>query len=481
MWILTKDLIKKSEERSVKDGTFSFKELMYTAGKAAANIILHKYEIKGKKIAVVCGKGNNGGDGCVIAGILAENGGDVEIITPFGPPSTENAAFYYESLTEIKKFPSLNSDYDIIVDAVFGIGYTPKENKDIWRLFTEINLSPAIKISVDLPSGVECDTGKISGSCVKADLTVTFIALKPCFVLPFGSDYCGETVVADIGVEPIDFAYKTVEKPKLNPRKPSSHKGTFGTALLICGSYGFAGAAMLSSKAALRSGLGIAKVMLPKSIYTPFTCYLPEAVCIPAEEKSGLLKFDQKLLDKHINSCSALLFGCGSGQGEEIDKITSYLIENCTKPMVIDADGINSIAQRIELLKKHKAPIILTPHPGEMARLMKTSVPEIEANRVYYSKKLSAEYNCIVVLKGSNTVIATPTGDISFCTLGNSGMATGGSGDVLAGVIVSLLAQGYSAEASALNGVYLHSLAGDRAAEKRSRHALLPTDIIEEL
>ncbi len=481
MWILTKDLIKQSEERSVKSGAFSYKELMYIAGKSVAEEILKRYSVEDKKIAVICGTGNNGGDGAVIAQILWGSGADVEVITPFGRPTSQNALYYYDNLSEIKKASKITKDYDIIVDALFGFGYTPKESNEVRSTFEKINNSSAVKISVDIPSGVECDTGKIFKTAVKADLTVTFIAHKPCFVLPAGSDYCGEVVVADIGVKPLDFAYQTIDTPKLRERNHNSHKGTYGTALLICGSNGLAGAAMLSAKAALRSGLGIVKVMLPKSIYAPFTSFLPEAVCIPTDEADETLKFDPLLLFSNINNCSAVLIGCGSGKSKEIDQTLDYLIENCAKPIVIDADGINSLASRIELLKKHKAPIILTPHPGEMARLMNSTVLEIESDRIGYSKRLANEYNCTVVLKGSNTIVASSTGDISFCLLGNSGMATGGSGDVLAGVIVSLLSQGYSPEDSARYGVFLHSLAGDKAAEKRSRHALLPTDIIEEL
>ncbi len=482
MWVLTKDLIKESEERCVQSGTFSFKELMLRAGNAAAKAIENKYNVLGKRIAVFCGKGNNGGDGCVIAARLAESGALVTVVTPFGEPVTENAAFYCEQLNAIDKINAVQGEYDIIIDALFGIGYKAENNPEVNGIFDFINSSPALKISVDLPSGVECDTGKIAGTAVKADFTVTFIAHKPCFMLPPANEFCGEVTVADIGVKPIGKAYEIIQKPEFPERRHNSHKGTYGTALLICGSYGMAGALMLSAKAALRSGLGIVKCLLPESIYSAFTSHLPEAVCVIGQNgENGTLKYNPELLQGETEKCGAILIGCGSGKSNDVDKAVEHLIKKSEKPIVIDADGINSLAKRIDILLRHKAPIILTPHSGEMARLLNVSAGDIEENRLFYAKSFAEKYKCTLVLKGANTVVATENGDIYFNTLGNSGMATGGSGDVLAGVIVSLLAQGYDAVNAAKYGVYLHSLAGDKAAEKRSRHALLPSDIIEEL
>ncbi len=481
MSVLTKAQITKAEENAVLSGTFSFRELMYTAGTQAAAEIIKNYPVKNKRIAVVCGKGNNGGDGCVIAEHLKNHEANVTVVTPLGEPVTENAKYYYNKLT-VKKTPTLNEDFDIIIDALFGIGFKGELDENVKGLITQINNQTAVKISVDIPSGVECDSGFVGSAAVNSDLTLTFIALKPCFVLPFGSDFCGKVTVIDIGVPIINKEYEIIKKPKLNERRHNSHKGTYGTALIICGSYGMAGALMLSTKAALRSGLGIAKCLMPKSIYDIFTRFLPEAVCIPFKEtKQGTLKFSKKTLKEGIKNSNSVLFGCGIGKAKDNEKILKYLINQCNVPIVIDADGINTLSHCIELLKKSKAPIILTPHPGEMARLCKVSTAEIEVNRTKFAKQLATKYGCTVVLKGSNTLIAENNGKISFNIIGNSGLATGGSGDVLAGVIVSLSAQGYSPENSAKYGVYLHSLAGDKAVEKRSNHALIPTDIIEEL
>lgn len=482
MSVLTKTLIKESEEKAVKSGAFSFRELMPTAGTKAFEEIIKRYDVKSKKIAVLCGSGNNGGDGCVIAKKLSEYGTDVTVITPFGIPVTENALYYYNELKSIKKCDTFTDNYDIIIDAIFGIGFSREADDKTKELFCAVNKSKAVKIAIDIPSGVECDKGYVWNEAIKADLTLTFIALKPCFLLPPGSDYCGEVKVIDIGVTPLEKSYGIIKKPIFQKRNHNSHKGTYGTALLICGSYGMAGAAMLSAKSALRSGLGIAKCVVPKSIYDAFTSFLPEAVCVPCDEtENGTLDFDKIDFPRLLENCDAVLCGCGLGKGENIKKLVTYLIENCTKPLIIDADGINAIADCIEILRKSKAPIILTPHPGEMARMCKLSVSEIESDRISVAKKFAEDYGCTLVLKGSNTIVADRDGNISFNILGNPGMATGGSGDVLAGITVSLSAQGFPTVTAAKNAVYLHSLAGDKAAEKRSMHALLPSDIIEEL
>ena len=482
MSVLTRAQIVQAEENAVKSGLFSFRELMYTAGKKSAEEILSRFEVKNKKIAVLCGTGNNGGDGCVVASILNENFANVTVITPFGIPKTENALYYYNQLKNIEITNDFCGDYDIIIDALFGIGYNRAPDDFTKDLFSKINHSNAFKISIDIPSGVECDNGFVFGEAVNADLTLTFIAFKPCFVLPKGSDFCGEVKIIDIGVVPTNQTYEIIKKPTFQKRKHNSHKGTYGTAVLICGSYGMAGAAMLSAKAALRSGLGIAKCIIPESIYNAFTSYLPEAVCIPSKEtEKGILDFSKLDLNSILNDCDAVLCGCGIGKDKNTKDIVAYLIENCSKPIIFDADGINSLVGNIELLKGSKAPIILTPHPGEMARLCGTNITDIENNRVEFAKNFAKNYGCTLVLKGANTIVAESNSNISFNIIGNPGMATGGSGDVLAGIIVSLLAQGFSPAQAAKSAVYLHSLAADKAVEKRNVHSLLPSDIIEEL
>lgn len=482
MPILKKELIQLSEKAAVENGAFSFKELMYTAGTTAGEAILSRYPINSLKTIILCGNGNNGGDGFVIADYLAKSGADVTVMTPFGEPKTEQAAYYYNAMQNVKITDHLTDGYDIIIDALYGIGFHGEPTQKAAELFNQINNYNAIKISIDIPSGMECDTGKVCTTAIVADLTLTFIAAKPCFYLPEGCEFCGEICVLDIGVAPLSHSYRIIEKPVFQKRRHNSHKGTYGTALLFVGSYGMAGAAMLSAKAALRSGLGIAKCVIPKSIYSAFTAFLPEAVCLPCEEtQNGAIDFSKLCTNNLLDKCSAILCGCGSSNCSDTLKTVAFLLENSNVPIILDADGINAVSECIELLKNSKAPVILTPHPGEMARLCKTNVAEIESNRIGFAKQFAIEYGCTVVLKGSNTIVAQTNGEIHINNIGNPGMATGGSGDVLAGIMVSLVAQGFSPETSAKYAVYLHSAAADRVAIKRSMHAMLPTDIIEEL
>lgn len=481
MKVLKKALIKNAEENAVKSGIFSYVELMKNAGNKASRIINKKYDLKNKKIAVVCGNGNNGGDGFVIAQNLYQNGFDVTVIIPFGEPLTETAKHYYNRLDNIEICNTLKENYDILIDALFGIGLNRPLDSRTVDLIEQINNQNAVRISIDIPSGIACDTGEILGKCVNADLTVTFIALKPCFMLPPATDYCGEVEVADIGVEICDCSYQTIEAPVFEKRKHNSHKGTFGTALMFCGSYGMLGAAILSAKACLRTGVGIAKCVLCDSIYPTFTAAVPEAVCIPVKQtKSGSLPSNINV--KELNQkVTAVLIGCGMKNNKHTKKLLKKVLLNTKVPLVIDADGINALSENIELLKKTNAEIILTPHPAEMARLCGTTVSQVEKYRVKTAREFALKYNCNVALKGANTVVCTKKGEIFFNMNGNPGMATGGSGDVLAGITVSLLAQGLPVAKALTAAVYIHSQAADEKANILGESALLPSDIIEAL
>ncbi len=481
MNVLTRDLVKLSEENAVNCGDFSFADLMQTAGNKASEIIISNYAVKNKKVAVICGNGNNGGDGFAIANNLLENGADVSVFLPLGKPKTENALHYFSLLPQNIVGETFDGEFDFIIDAIFGIGLCRDLNNDIIELINNLNKQNAVRVAIDIPSGIDCDTGAVLGAAFKADLTVTFIAPKPCFYLPYATDFCGKIEVVDIGVKPLESDLKLLSSPILPKRPKSSHKGTFGAALLICGSYGMAGAAILATRACLKSGVGIAKCLVPKSIYPILTTAVPEAVCLPKSQnfKGVLLSFIN--LKPALSKTDAVLFGCGLSNTKHTLKLLNKLIRNCNCPIVIDADGINALANRIDLLKKANASIILTPHPAEMARLLKCDVKTVEQNRIRIARDFAKQYNCVLVLKGSNTLVAEPSGDIYINTLGNSGMATGGSGDVLSGITVSLLAQGLNPTDAAKTAVYLHSLSADNAAKITGEAGLLPSDMIEAL
>lgn len=481
MKVLTAAQIKNAEDNAVRHGIFSYAELMKKAGDAATAEILRRHNVIGKKICVMCGMGNNGGDGLVIASNLKKRGADVTLLLPMGFPMTDTSLTFKSGVDGISYTEYFDCAYDIVIDALFGIGLNRFLSEKITSLIEKINEYNCAKIAIDIPSGVFCDGGEVI-TAFRADLTLSFTSYKLCQLLPQTSEFCGETVVLDIGLPVDDYAYLTIERPKTVTRPKNSHKGTFGTALLLCGSYGMAGAQILSARAALRSGVGIVKAIVCDKNYSAFTTAVPEAVTIPVAttENGAPMVYDRTILSG-LSSSNALLIGCGLGRSEEAKKLVLRTLEKTQIPTVIDADGINAIQGGINIIRKINAPVILTPHPAEMARLCDTTTDQIEANRVKFSKKFAVENNCYLVLKGTNTIVATPNGRIFFNTTGNNGLATGGSGDVLSGMIVSRLAQGYDPLDAVLNSVWIHGAVADMLAESMPTRAMLPSDIIEGL
>lgn len=276
---------------------------------------------------------------------------------------------------------------------------------------------------------------------------------------------------------------KNIVKKAVFNRPDDANKGTLGSLLCICGSFGMAGAAIMAGKAALRCGLGLLKTALPKSIYPIAAGAIFESVFFPLEETPDgkISKNNIDFLLSEAEKSSAVLIGCGLSVCDDSEELVNSFIENCSKPLVLDADALNCVAKNPDILKKAKAPIIITPHPGEMARLVKSTPKEVNQNRAEVATDFAKEYGVVTVLKGAGTIIASPEGRVMINRTGNSGMATGGSGDVLAGMTGSLSAQGAKPFDAASAAVYLHGLAGDIAAEKLGRISMLPTDLINEI
>lgn len=481
MKVLTVPQIRSAEENAVINGVFSYSQMMENAGRAATSIISNKYDIKGKRVAIVCGVGNNGGDGFVIANALSKIGVFVTVITPLGEPKTQTAKEQFSFLPSVRVTDELTGCYDFIIDALFGIGLDRTVAGEARRAVEWMNMADCVKIAVDIPSGITSD-GKVAGIAFKADLTVTFIALKDCLLVPPASDYCGEIAVDNIGVPVSDYEYLTVDSPKFKEPDKNSHKGTFGTALLVAGSYGMCGAQILAAKSAQKAGVGIVKAAVIDKNYTTFTSSVPEAVTLPfaTDKDGGFLLSDDEVMSCLSNS-DALLIGPGMGQSFSAKQTVIKFLKNSQIPIVLDADGINAISFDINVLRGIKAPVIITPHPGEMARLVGVSVKEIQSDRIAYARNFSMKYGVITVLKGANTIIALPDGEVFINATGNYGMATAGSGDVLAGIMVSLLAKGYPPIFAAKAAVYLHGVAGDNAAKKVGKASLTAGDIITEL
>ncbi len=498
MKVFTSAQIKNIEDATVLRGISKFR-LMENAGSAAARVIRERFDLTAKKTVVVAGNGNNGGDGFVVARKIAENGGDVTVIRLMGLPISENAAAMCKKAMEIgvrvhdffddtEFAKALLVSADIVVDAVFGIGLSREVDTALSSVFSFISSLDAFKVAIDVPSGVYADSAKVNSSVISADLTVSFIGLKPCHILPPASSHCGEVINCAIGVskdvlENYDDCPQIIEPLKLAKRDKNSHKGTFGRTLLICGSYGMAGAATLSLKAALRSGVGLAFSAVPEKIYPIVATCVPEAVFLPCPtgEKDSFTADSYFSVKNAMDNADSILFGCGIKNTAENVIFLRDVLENAKCPVVIDADGINALSRNIDIIKQSAAKIILTPHPAEMARLCKVSTEEINGNRIYYAKKLALGFGVTVVLKGANTIVATEDEKIFVNLTGNPGMATGGSGDVLSGMIAALVASGLPENHAVCTAVYLHGLAGDKAANRLSKTSLLPSDIIDEL
>lgn len=291
-----------------------------------------------------------------------------------------------------------------------------------------------------------------------------------------------QLVAKDVGVPITDFVCETTSPKPLPERPQNSHKGTFGTATLLCGSYGMVGAEILAARAALRCGVGLVRAVVCEKNYAPFSAAVPEAVTLPVSTSPmGGMVVTEKQMTAALTGADSLLIGCGLGQSDAARQVVFDALRKTEVPTVLDADGINAVCGNIQFIKETKAPVIVTPHPGEMARLLGVCVAEVEQDRVGVATRFATENHCTVVLKGFRTVIAFENGRVLVNRTGCSGLATGGSGDVLSGMLVSLLAQGLSVEDAVETAVYWHGRAAESAAERLSERALLPSDVTEEL
>lgn len=491
MVVFDRDTMVAAENAAIESG-ISQENLMENAGTAAAFFICENENLKNIKVTVVCGKGNNGGDGFVIARRLAKAGARVSVVLAVSPTrlSGESLKMYERlprkvKLIEAEKDPSLADitikEGDIIVDAIFGFGFKGEAKGLDKRLIEEINGSCGYTYSVDLPSGLICDSGSVSGEAIKADCTLTFETLKPCHILPPSNAFCGKLEVLKIGISEEIMAgqkpfCRVIEKPKFPLRDKNSHKGSFGSLLSVCGSYGMPGAAILAAKSALRSGVGKLYAVCPPENYTAMAVSVPEAVFVLAD-----IEKNTKPIFENLKNVSSVLVGCGLSRSDKKAEFIKELILSAEKPIIVDADGINCTAQVIEFIKKVKADVVLTPHVGEMARLTGLGVQEIEKNRTETARKFATGYGIFLVLKGANTIVATPDGELFVNLTGTPALATSGSGDVLSGIIGSLLAQGFDTLCAVTSAVYIHGLAGERAAEKFGENGLLASDIIDNL
>lgn len=499
--VLTSNQMRIAEQAAVDLG-MNWLRLMENAGSAVAKEIRKRYKLKDKKVVIVCGKGNNGGDGYVVARKLLDDGANVRVIS-LEAPTTHSAKEMASKMInhgikpiDFQSYENLCvqyiSDCDILVDAIFGIGFIGEVSGIYKTAIATINNSKAVKISVDIPSGLSGDNNKHEGVFVAPDITITFAAYKPCHLLYPSGTLCGKVIVASIGMpeqsfdglQPIMRVVTEEQVADVMPlRKSDSHKGDFGTAALYVGSKGYAGAAAIAVNAAVKSGAGIVNAIIPNSIYGIVSSSRYEAVCTVIEaddEKAQNFENTAKIVDT-INNSTCALIGCGIGITPFSKYTVEKIVKNAEVPFVIDADALNILSKNPSLINEAKSDIIITPHPKEAARLLNITTSEVQSDRIGSAALLTEKTGAITVLKGANTIIALPNGKKYIVTDGNPGMATAGTGDMLAGMIVAFLSQGLSPTDSAICAVKLHAMSGDIAVLKTSELSLTPTDMIERL
>lgn len=501
MRVLTVENTRKLEVLANESG-ISYLQLMENAGSYCARIIRKTFENTNKRNAlVVCGKGKNGGDGFVIARKLYENGYKVNVLMAMGLPTDEESSemlsriramginiAYYNNTTD-KYF----EDAQIIVDCIFGVGFKGEPDANISSLISKINDSSATVVSIDVPSGLEGDSGKASQNAVSADMTIAVLVLKPVHVLKPSMEKCGKVVVAPLGIsekcfEQVTTTLFTVSADELKSffkkRDTDSHKGTLGTVLVIGGSYEMPNAVYFASQGAVNSGAGLVKVAFPSVAYSAIAPKTYEQILIPLEsnKKGRISQNAVKRLETELKKCSCVLIGCGMGNDEDTKAVTEFVIKNSEVPVILDADGINCLKNNIDIIDSAKADVILTPHPKEMSRIAGVTVEEIQENRGAVVKSFTKAHKSVLVLKGASTLVgSTKYDDIYVNSTGNPGMATGGSGDVLGGIVASFIAQGTDVFTSAVAGVNIHGMAGDKVTEKYSMMGNTPSLMLAEL
>jgi NAD(P)H-hydrate epimerase len=420
-------------------------------------------------VVVAAGKGNNGGDGRIVARLLEGVARDVRLLEIGG---------------------KLPSNADVIVDALFGTGLSRPVEGHAKASIEAINRSKKWVLSIDIPSGLSADTGEVLGAAVRADITVTMGRPKLGLVLPQAAPYVGRLEVVDIGIpnEVYDSLGSRTHwvtagdvKPWFVPRTPDTHKGTYGHILMIGGSETKPGSILLAGKAGLRTGAGLATIALPDKAFRKFPKNFLELMYepVPSSRQGTFAPKSWTRIAKILKGKDAVMIGPGMGVNADTKALVRQAVLKIDPPLVLDADALNALMPAD--LKKRKSPTILTPHPGEMARLTGVSTAKIQKNRIDAARDFAKRYVAIVVLKGFRTVIATPSGSVFVNSTGNPGMATAGMGDVLTGVIASLIAQGLEPEKAAVAGVFLHGRAGDRVAERLGDRGLLASDAIEEI
>ncbi len=504
MWLVTPKQMQELDRRTIQENKVPGITLMERAGTGVVTHLLQHYgSPKGKRVVVFCGKGNNGGDGFVVARLLQEKKALLKVImmTPYQELGKDAKTMYRRFTQKAKpsqifvqpneeKLKSLTHNAHLLIDGLLGTGLSSSVRDPYTTAIETINASPAYRVGIDIPSGLDSESGSTMGVAVKADLTVTFGCPKIGLYVGDAIDQVGYIEIVDIGIpeayikdlEPqTQLLSQALIRPMIPPRLPSSHKGTFGHAGIVAGSPGKAGAPALAALGALRIGTGLVTVATPETVTPIVESKLLEIMSqgLPETPEHLLGLEAYSALQSFCQNTSALGFGPGMGISPSTTELLSNLLPQLEVPCVLDADALNNLVCHLDIFSHIQQLPVLTPHPGEMARLLADSSSRtINKDRIVVARSFATQYHVILVLKGANTIIANPLGQIAICPTGNAGMASAGMGDVLTGMITGLLAQGLSSWDAAQAGVYIHGLAGDLAASSMGEPGLIASDVI---
>lgn len=480
--------MKALDTRAINDFGIPSDILMSNAAHHIASLAEEKLPKEGR-VVIFCGTGNNGGDGIAAGAELISRGACVRTFLVGERKLSGDPAEMERRLISaggrLEPFDDafvLHSD-DVVIDAIFGIGLNRPVSGAALSAIQLINSSEAYIIAADMPSGVSADTGLVLGEAVRAHSTVTFTLAKPGQLVEPGCIYCGNVSVHSIGipeelskgVESRIFAVsaKDVSLPR---RRPDTHKGDYGRDYIIAGSIGYTGAPIMAAEAALRMGAGLVYLGVPDSIYSIAAIKCTEVMPLPLPcDEDGLISWNSREpVAEMLEKADVCLAGPGLGRSYQLDYLIEHIIQKSKIPIVLDADGINAVARNIDILKQSSLPVVLTPHPGEFARLG----GDLSVGRIQAASDFAQNNRCILVLKGHRTVTALPDGRVFINTTGGPAMAKGGSGDVLAGMTAALIGQKIPAERACITAVFLHGLAGDICADALGEYSVTATDII---
>ncbi|MDD6071169.1 MAG: NAD(P)H-hydrate dehydratase [Clostridiales bacterium] len=484
-YIVTKKEMKTIDAYTTEKIGIPAAVLMERAALAVAAQVELVNEHKGR-VLVVVESGNNGGDGLAVARILMQRGYCVDVLYIGG---VKNISEQFEIQKNIlhklgvrfRKSIS-NKVYAVIVDGIFGVGLSRKIEDPQKKVIETLNQMDAVKVAIDIPSGIDGTTGEILGTAFRADYTVTFGPKKLGMFFLDGIDYCGKIVCADVGfpseaidyVKPMIYAYDNSDMDKLPKRYDNSHKGMYGRVAVIAGSKNMSGAAFLCGKAAYSTGAGLVKIYTHESNRMILQSQLPEAIMMTYQDYEGALA----CIEDAMQWATVIVVGPGLGMDTTSERMLYELLMNAEVPLVVDADALNILSENMELAATSSVQMIMTPHMKEMSRLVKKKIPEIAENRFEIAKNFAKRLGVVLVLKDAKSIV-TDGGNRTYINLaGNNGMSTGGSGDVLSGIIAGMIAGGLPLSEAARMGTYVHCQAGDYAAAKKGKYAMLASDII---